>query len=278
MREMKKVLIALLAMVVLAGCSSNDDKTTEPPIKTITSTLTFEGAGNEVLAGPTYAGENLNATYEGVQYKEYIDQESHLRVGINPDADGVYNFYNGGIAVSRWNNMEDATYMNQCSVYYKNANGNAGNNGSKTFGAAYYSAYGVETPSVKFTESTMYGKFDHMYVCNAAYTALSMINGDDFAKKHTYEDKDWLLLTITGKDIHGVSTGKVEVYLSDFRTENAPGVLKEWKKIELGSLGDKVHSIHFEITGSDMGDFGINTPTYFCIDDIQVTRVEDNEL
>ena len=39
--------------------------------------------------------------------------------------------------------------------------------------------------------------------------------------------------------------------------------------MDLSSLGD-VTGLEFNVASSDVGDFGINTPTYFAMDDLTV--------
>ena len=48
-------------------------------------------------------------------------------------------------------------------------------------------------------------------------------------------------------------------------------ILKEWKKVDLTSLG-KVKKIVFTMSSTDSGQWGINTPTYFCLDQLKVTE------
>lgn len=49
-----------------------------------------------------------------------------------------------------------------------------------------------------------------------------------------------------------------------------PGILTEWKRVDLTPLG-KVHRLNFNMTSSDGEGMWINTPTYFCMDDIAIT-------
>lgn len=227
--------------------------------------LTFEDVPDQYLAGPSSYGENL---YDGT-YQGYLDPVSRLY--LHTSADG---FYNGGLAVSQWNDKKTAGYMNQCSVYYGTdgaKNGGAGD--SKTFVMGYYSAY-----SEAYGESGSYMYFqdgldnyvvDHAYFTNSTNAALSMEYGDSFAKVFSYEDADWFKLTITGENSEGVTTGTVEVYLADFRTAGAPGILKEWKYVDLTPLG-KVSKIKFSMSSSDGQGIAMNTPAYFCMDNIAI--------
>lgn len=230
--------------------------------------ITFEDADESYLAGPTSYGENLYSKNTSLPFYEgYHDVASDLF--FHTTTDGYY-FASGGIAISRWNDKTKSDYLNQCSVYYGDDNqGNGGNNGSATFAMSYATSYGESGAYMYFQTEGAEHEIDHAYFTNNTYAALSMKNGDGFAKKFSYEDKDWFKLTIQGIDAAGEPTGEVELYLADFRTEDASGILTEWKRVDLTPLG-KVHRLNFNMTSSDGEGMWINTPTYFCVDDIAV--------
>ena len=113
------------------------------------------------------------------------------------------------------------------------------------------------------------------FVTNTTYPALSMLQGDAFSKQFggpTGDDPDWLLLTAYGIDALGVPMSTVvEFYLADYRFSDnlLDYVVDDWTLLDLSPLtGAK--SIHFNLTSSDVGDFGMNTPAYFAIDDLQL--------
>jgi len=111
-----------------------------------------------------------------------------------------------------------------------------------------------------------------VYVTNNNTAYYSMLNGDPFAKKFGGKDgseRDWFLLTITGKDDKGSVTGMVEFYLADFRFKDntADYIVKTWEFVDLTALGT-VKSLAFSLSSSDVGVFGMNTPAYFAVDTI----------
>ena len=93
-----------------------------------------------------------------------------------------------------------------------------------------------------------------------------MLNGDAYAKK--FEQGDWFKLTITGYNESKAVTGTVEAYLADLRSENTADhyILNEWKWVDLSPLG-VVSSVKFVLSSSDVGQWGMNTPGYVCVDD-----------
>lgn len=231
--------------------------------------LTFEAVPLQYLAGHTSYGDNLYSSYGANQYKGYTDTETALKMQINEaqdffTGDMTREFWNGGVAISQWNDITTAGFANQCSAFYKNATtGFGGNAGSKTFGVVMSASY-AGVGSLEFT-SSMERTFTSLYVTNGTYVALSMKNGDYAAKK--FEDGDWFKVIITGIKADGSESGKVEHYLADFRTPVSGGIVKEWEKVDLTSL-EAVNKLEFTFDSSDTGEWGMNTPTYVCIDDV----------
>ena len=109
-----------------------------------------------------------------------------------------------------------------------------------------------------------------MYITNSTYAYLSMKNGDQFAKK--FSDGDWFKLDIYGEDVSGNESQPVSVYLADFRNGKKE-ILNTWKWVELSDLGE-LKSLHFNLTSTDNGDWGMNTPSYFSIDDLSILMDE----
>ena len=264
---MKKVffLFSIIALL-FAGCGKDNEPQDELYVIDFEATLLLD-----YLAGPTAYGENLYEAYTGAN--RYIGYEDPigLYMGIN-DLFGEFDFWNGGIAISQWNDMDTEGFTNQCSVYSIDAATEFGGyNGSKTFAVVHGGFMGLP-PVISFNDGETEATFDHFWVNNSSYTALSMLNGDDFyAKQFSYNDKDWFKLIITAEDKDGNSTGAtVEFYLADFRTPTSPGVITEWTKVDLKPLGNRVHTIKFDFASSDTADWGMNTPTYFCFDNLAI--------
>lgn len=116
-------------------------------------------------------------------------------------------------------------------------------------------------------------KVEGFYVTNSTYAALSMLFGDDYSKKfggETGDDPDWFLLTVWGY-LNGTATDTVVYYLADYRfNDNAQDyIVNTWQWVELASLG-KVDSLRFDLSSSDVGMFGMNTPAFFCVDNFYV--------
>jgi hypothetical protein len=119
-----------------------------------------------------------------------------------------------------------------------------------------------------------------MRVVNTTYAALSMKNGDQFAKKFggaSGNDPDFFLLTITGKNAQNQSTGSVDFYLADFRFANNQSdyIVSQWTTVDLSKLGAGTSTLSFGLNSSDVGAFGMNTPAYFAMDNLQLTAIPE---
>lgn len=113
------------------------------------------------------------------------------------------------------------------------------------------------------------------YVTNSTYAALSMENGDAIAKKfggESGDDPDWFRLSIFGYS-SGVSTDTVAFYLADYRFEDNSQdyIVKDWEWVDLSSL-EMVDSLMFVLHSSDVGQYGMNTPAYFCADNLVMIK------
>jgi hypothetical protein len=107
---------------------------------------------------------------------------------------------------------------------------------------------------------------------NTTYAALSMRDGDEFAKKFggaSGSDPDYFTLTVTGRDGANAATGSVEFALADFRfaDDALDFIVMDWIFVDLSSLGT-VAALEFELASSDASFGFLNTPSYFAIDDI----------
>ena len=104
-----------------------------------------------------------------------------------------------------------AAFSNEFSAF---AGGGAG--GSANYGVGYVSNYDA-APRIDFAAPL---ELAGASFTNTTYAALSMLNGDGFAKRFggtSGDDADWLKLSVTGLDAQDAVTGTVDVYLADYR-------------------------------------------------------------
>ncbi|MDR2065930.1 MAG: DUF4465 domain-containing protein [Prevotellaceae bacterium] len=225
--------------------------------------LTFENAElNEdgILREGTLAGED---DYEmGHFWEAYSDAGITFKSYVAT----MFTFW-CGFEISNNHDMTTAGYTNDASVYHESGHSGSKfavcyNGGSSMMGPGYESEFYVADSSNKV--------FDHVYLTNSTYAALEMLNGG-FGKQFSYADHDWFKLIIKGFDSSGTEKGSVEFYLADFRTENSGGIVTEWTKVDLKPLG-AVQKLQFSLSSSDTGLYGMNTPAYFCLDDLAIRK------
>ena len=114
-------------------------------------------------------------------------------------------------------------------------------------------------------------------VTNSTYAFLSMLNGDSYAKKfggESGDDPDFFLLTIKAYRHGQLQADSIDFYLADYRFDDnsLDFIIDEWTTIDL-SVFTFIDSLSFTLSSSDVGAFGINTPAYFCVDNITVSDV-----
>ena len=170
-----------------------------------------------------------------------------------------------GCCVSGWSysNQKDTTtagFGNQYSAYSGNGAG-GGQGGSANYAVAFVGP--VET---SFATPTVVAS---AYFTNTTYAALSMRDGDGFAKKFggaSGNDADFFKLTISGHN-GAASTGSVDFFLADYRFANNTQdyIVSDWTAVNLSALG-AVTKLSYTLSSSDNGTFGMNTPAYFGLD------------
>ncbi len=181
-----------------------------------------------------------------------------------------YNSYNS--AYSSWGGFayssKTDTITSGMANMYSSITG--GGHNSDTYGVAYWSAYSGPV-AVTINPIATSIPVSGMYITNNTYAYLSMRDGDAYAKKFggsTGNDTDWFMLTISGFK-NGALTDTVNFYLADYRfTDNSQDyIIKDWTYVNLSKLG-AIDSMSFALSSSDVGAYGMNTPAYFCIDDM----------
>jgi len=103
------------------------------------------------------------------------------------------------------------------------------------------------------------------YVTNSAYAYTSMTRGDGF--NQPFSEGDWFKLSARIWDADGNQSDHELLYLADYRdpAEAEHYVVDCWEYVDLSQFGP-VTALTFVFSGSDMSEWGLNTPTYLCID------------
>jgi len=179
------------------------------------------------------------------------------------------DFGGGFVAWSGWSysNVTDNSTPGFENQYSAIAGGGA--DGSSNYAVAFApipNDAAIELPASTFS--------DLLLVTNTTYAYYSMLNGDAFAKRFGGEsgyDPDYFLLTITGFDDWDEPIGAVDFYLADYRYDDnrRDYIVDAWTQVDLSIL-DAATKLTFSLESSDIGPYGINTPTYFAIDNLDL--------
>ncbi|MBQ1722512.1 MAG: DUF4465 domain-containing protein, partial [Muribaculaceae bacterium] len=241
-----------------------DATVTVTPEYTYGYKLTVTSADGQTATAKTgvyVLGNAVTATFED----NYLPTESYFSGDNDDDVfySGSYAFHvadYGGWWYGFGMSNQTSTAYSGLDDQFHSAVG-SGNKGSATYCVAYPSG-----TSIDVTNSLEGEQLKGMYITNSAYAYSSMLYGDSFA--HKFEQGDWFKLTITGYDASKAVTGTVETYLADLRSENEAEhfILNEWQWVDLSPLGT-VQSVQFVLSSSDVGQWGMNTPGYVCVDD-----------
>lgn len=172
-------------------------------------------------------------------------------------------FWSSGFAYSNMKDSVTSGYLNQYSA--KTAKGFAGSNN-------YVVSYGNYN-KVKLTSAAAGKAMLGLYITNSTYAYNSMRDGDAFAKKFKAANKDFFRLDVFGYRGGLKTSDSVSFYLADFRfTDSIKNyIVNDWQWMDLAKLG-KIDSLEFRLQSSDNGTFGMNTPSYFCIDNFMTNE------
>lgn len=239
-------------------------------------TLDFEGEYHHMLMaesgdcyGEPFYGLDESDPWGGLTFVS--DEGYDVSFGLNFNWGG-YHFYNGGLVPSRCNDMQGADYTNQLSVYYRDpVTGAGGYDGSQTFIVhnGYTDAksleYGMDSRT-KIIFATP-RKLKSVQIANSTYAYISMRDGSALSQSLNYANKGWFKIKATALDADEKELGSCEFYLADFRESSSCGLLEGWHEFNLSSLPECQY-LMFNMEGSDSGENGLNTPAYFCMDNL----------
>ena len=156
-----------------------------------------------------------------------------------------------------------------------NADGSVTADPAEPYFVAYYSSWAYEGPSnqVMFVDNDGNTEFEPVgvYICNHPWPYYGCEHGDGFGTG--FAEGDYFELIAHGVAADG-SEKTVSINLVEF-TDGELKALNDWTFFDLSSLGE-VESVYFTMNSTDVGDYGMNTAAYFCMDKFQV-KGEDDE-
>ena len=183
-------------------------------------------------------------------------QTSFTSGGVSIDHDWNWDCCWGNFTYSNKQDTSTAGFVNDRSAI----TGTGVGSGQDNYGVSYNNA------RLNFAGAT---QVQSAYITNTTYTYLAIKDGNDGANfvKGAFTEGDFFTLIINGLDQN-------DNIISTFNFSLADGsnVVDSWVLTDLSSLGT-VHGLSFSYDSSDIGEYGINTPTYFAIDNIAIQAV-----
>lgn len=230
-----KLFGAACVALALVACKKSDKNIVN---LSTTNTLTFE---ERAMTPGNY--QDAFSDSHGFQEMDYVFNNDTVQYPP------VY-YWTTGWSISTMNDISNTFEV------HTSANGE---------GAGASNTYIVGTYNAQIVTNNK--KVKSLAINNAAYAVNSMQNGDAYAKKFggvDGNDPDYFMLTI--KTAEGDS---INHYLADFTdADNTNDYIQTtWQTIDLSSLGN-TQMLSFILRSSDTGSFGVNTPYFFCIDNI----------
>jgi len=244
MKSIKFLLSIATVALLFTSC--------QPNVELKTTLVDFE---NVTLKDSVWNGSDLSGVKTGTDYKSDIQLSSILFSNTFSPSDWGGSWK--GFAFSAKKDSKTTGWNNQYSVI---AGGGAIN--SKQFALAFDSA----TISCPVNADGAYS-IKSMMLTNSTYAYWEISLGG-FGKK--FVANDWFKVIITGY-LNNVKTSSVDYYLADFR-DGKTFISNTWNKVDVSALG-KVDKITFTFDSTDKDPiYGMNTPAYVCIDNIEFTQ------
>lgn len=192
--------------------------------------------------------------------KSYRFSQDGFNLTLNTNWDTSFGgYWAGGWAFS---NLKYTT--EEPSDFSKHLYASKPGKGSEKSGSVY--AVGTDGSCIQ-NKNPLNQSVAGCYISNSTYAYNSMKLGDNFAKKFDSNDSFALIVDfyLSGKEV-----GSQKVWLADYRSASADDhfILDTWQWVTFQYANADSIVFHFE--SSDMGDWGINTPKYFCLDEVQL--------
>lgn len=250
---------AIVCAAVFTSCSQEDNPTPQPVKKVIgfeNATLNADGfwigeaKGNSYSYEDDWGGKTTTFTDNA-----YVESGVSFPVTYNlyESAYGQSDYWSGMAISSRTATTFDPSTLTPDQ--YNNVTGKA--HSGKNF--CVVQTYGE---SIKLNGATVKG----FWYTTSTYTVNSILNGDNYAGA-PFDNSDWFKCVLYPTPMEGDGGARFEIDLA-----KDGDYVKEWKYCDLSNVAafKNVKEISFGFEGSRSNDYGVLTPAYICIDDIEV--------
>lgn len=199
-----------------------------------------------------------------------------LSPNTTPAITGAGSFISNGVTfTNNWNSAwnccwSNFTYSNQTDTttagYLNDRSAITGTDvsGNGNYAVAYNNS--STDANIQFGSAT---QVNSAYFTNTTYAYLAVADGNDGfgGVKGPFEMGDFFTLSIRGLAQNGSVLNTVDFDLAD-----GANVVNSWELVDLSTLGT-VYGLSFGLSSSDNGDWGMNTPAYFAMDNLNIQTV-----
>lgn len=262
MKKLAYLCVALLG-VALFGCSNddepafgggNEDGPAMPEDKEVV--VSFEDLLTEPETSLFPEGGATDGYYTKILFQ---DSGSLMEMPHWYNADKSFG---GGFTYTNTTDTETAGYANISAI-----------TGKGKLGKVYLTVNSNDfTPASVTNMNPEKYRFKGAWVTNTTYAYLAVKDGNDggLGVVRKFEDRDYFVLTAIGYDAEHNEIDRVEFYLADYRNGQRK-VVDTWEWFDWSVLSSASY-ITFEMDSSDRGYYGMNTPSYFCLDGITLAE------
>lgn len=231
----------------------------------LTPTVSYTGGGNyenglnlvPVSTSTGFYGETIN-------HNAFRSAGASFRNNYIPDW-----FSWDGWSYSNTTDLMTAGIGNQYTAY--NTPSGGGHN-SNNYGV-FFEPFGALAPTIDFGGPVT---LSNAWITNTTYDYLAVVNGDDGGAGYVtqFGAGDWFKVTVWGFDAAGRQTHSLDIYLADYTDPDSSNwyALDAWTSFDLSALGT-VYGLGFDLNSTDTGAYGMNTPAYFAMDNLEYNAV-----
>lgn len=247
-----------------------------PQSLTVASVTVTDAIGSKANSSTTIivSGKAAMATFEEIP----LEPESHWNG--RPEWDGdYYSWYSGSYEFSiftmpTYNYWSGFACSNETSKQYSTLN----HQFRSAVGGAYEGDnYGVYFASgddkVTVTNNVNGDSISGFYITNSAWAVDAIVNGDGMSSNPSgFAQGDYFSLSVIGLK-NDLPTDTATFYLADYRStvEADHYYIDTWQWLDLRKLG-VVNQLKFVFDGTKTNNYGLTTPTYFCLDNLNGKR------
>ena len=248
------------AVLAMSSCTGNQDSPVIIPIpepdpepEIISTVIGFEGA--TLNADGYWCGDETGEKFDNFGSDGYACSYKEDIVNFPVNWTPAWASWSG-FAVS---NRTETTYAAETMTpdQFNNITGKA--HGGKNFMVVY--TFGEQ---IEFDKPV---KVKGFWYTNEAWTVDAILNGDGMSPGK-FEAEDFLNCVVYPTPAENVMSGaRLEIPLA-----KDGDYVKEWKYCDLSDVVafHNIKALSFGFEGTKRNDYGLTTPTYICIDDIEI--------